>query len=109
CRGQVDLTSVAPLPYPGQKQLLSHSISCKFLTLMKSSLKNTMARAIILRSFGPAATVILWALLLLSVVLAAEDPGIYPGKLRIAKAKHLSPEQREEAGRFAASLEARNG
>jgi len=66
-----------------------------------------MARAIILRSFGPAATVILWALLLLSVVLAAEDPGIYPGKLRIAKAKNLSPEQREVEARFAVYLEAR--
>ncbi|HEY3154826.1 MAG TPA: hypothetical protein VGK65_24420 [Candidatus Binatia bacterium] len=65
-----------------------------------------MARAIILRSFGPAATVILWALLLLSVVLAAEDPGIYPGKLRIAKAKNLSPEQREVEARFAVYLEA---
>jgi hypothetical protein len=74
---------------------------------MKSSLKNSMARPIILRSLGPAATVILWALLLLSVVLAAEDPGIYPGKLRIATAKHLSPEQREVEARFAAYLEAR--
>ncbi len=73
---------------------------------MKSSLKNSMARPIILRSLGPAATVILWALLLLSVVLAAEDPGIYPGKLRIAKAKNLSPEQREVEARFAAYLEA---
>jgi hypothetical protein len=74
---------------------------------MKSSLQNTMARAIILRSFGLAATVILWALLLFSVVLAAEDPGFYPGKLRIAKAKNLSPEQREVEARFAAYLEAR--
>jgi hypothetical protein len=73
---------------------------------MKSSLKNTMARAIILRSFGPAALLILWALFLLSVVLAAEEPGIYPGKLRIAKAKNLSPEQREVEARFAAYLEA---
>jgi len=73
---------------------------------MKSSLQNTMARAIILRSFGPAATVILSALLLFSVVLAAEDPGIYPGKLRITKAKNLSPEQREVEARFAAYLEA---
>src|SRR6266542_3823165 len=74
---------------------------------MKSSLKNTMAHAIILRSFGPAATVILSALLLFSVVLAAEDAGIYPGKLRITKAKNLSPEQRDVEARFAAYLEAR--
>jgi hypothetical protein len=46
-------------------------------------------------------------LLTSSVVLAAEDPGIYPGKLRIAKAKNLSPEQREVEARFAAYLEAR--
>ena len=65
-----------------------------------------MARAIIVRSFGPAATVILSALLLFSVVLAAEGPGIYPGKLRITKAKNLSPEQREVEARFAAYLEA---
>ena len=74
---------------------------------MKDSLKNRMACAVSLRLVSSAATLAVWALLSFPVVLAAEDPGIYPGKLRIAKAKNLSPEQREVEARFAAYLEAR--
>jgi hypothetical protein len=66
-----------------------------------------MACAVSLRLVSSAATLAVWALLSFPVVLAAEDPGIYPGKLRIAKAKNLSPEQREVEARFAAYLEAR--
>jgi hypothetical protein len=74
---------------------------------MKSSLKSSMARRINVLPLRLAATLVVWALLSFSVVLAAADPGFYPGKLRIAKAKNLSPEQREVEARFAAYLEAR--
>jgi hypothetical protein len=74
---------------------------------VKSSLKNKMARRINSPSLSSAAILVVWALLSFSVVLAAEDPGFYPGKLRIAKAKNLSREQREVEARFAAYLEAR--
>jgi hypothetical protein len=53
------------------------------------------------------AVLVVWALLSFPLVLAAEDPGFYPGKLRIAKAKGLSTEQREVEARFAAYLEAK--
>jgi hypothetical protein len=74
---------------------------------MKSSLKGSMARRINEPSLRLAATLVVWGLLSFSVVLAAEDPGFYPGKLRIAKAKNLSLEQREVEARFATYLEAR--
>jgi hypothetical protein len=48
----------------------------------------------------------LWILLCLTVVLASEDAGRYPGKLGIAKARHLSPAERAVEARFAAYLEA---
>jgi hypothetical protein len=72
---------------------------------MKSSFKSSMAHKI---SMPPvvAATLVVCALLFFSLVLAAEDPGFYPGKLRIAKARNLSAEQREVEARFAAYLEA---
>jgi hypothetical protein len=60
-----------------------------------------------LPALSSAANLVVWALLSFSVVIAAEDPGTYPGKLRIAKAKTLSPEQRQVEARFAAYLEAR--
>jgi len=52
----------------------------------------------------------LWlALILLSLSLslakAAQENGFYPGKLRIAKANDLSPEEREVEARFAEYLE----
>jgi hypothetical protein len=53
-----------------------------------------------------SATLFVWVLLSFSLVLAAEEPGFYPGKLRVAKAKNLSPEQREVEARFAAYVEA---
>jgi hypothetical protein len=74
---------------------------------VKSSLKNKMARRINLPSLSSLAILVVWALLSFSVVLPAEDPGFYPGKLRIAKAQNLSREQREVEARFAAYLEAR--
>jgi len=48
----------------------------------------------------------LWILLCVTVVLAGEDAGHYPGKLGIAKARHLSPAERAVEARFAAYLEA---
>jgi hypothetical protein len=74
---------------------------------MKSSLKSSMAPRINVPPIRLAATLVVWVLLSFSLVLAAEDPGFYPGKLRIAKAKNLSTEQREIEARFAAYLEAR--
>ena len=41
-----------------------------------------------------------------TVVLAGEDAGHYPGKLGIAKARHLSAAERAVEARFAAYLEA---
>jgi hypothetical protein len=74
---------------------------------MKTSLKSSMAPRVTVPSLGLTATLVVWALLSFSVVLAVEDTGFYPGKLRIAQAKNLSPEQREVEARFAAYLEAR--
>ena len=66
-----------------------------------------MTRTIKVPSRASATTLVVWALLSFSVVPAAEDPGFYPGKLRIAKAKNLAPEERAVEARFAAYLEAR--
>jgi len=49
--------------------------------------------------------VILWVLFQWSVQVAAAELGNYPGRLGIAKAEKLSPEQREVEARFAAYLE----
>jgi hypothetical protein len=74
---------------------------------MKSSFKSRIAATINVPPLRLAVTLVVWALLSFSVVLAAEDPGFYTGKLRIAKAKNLSTEQREVEARFATYLEAR--
>ena len=44
-------------------------------------------------------------ILALSFAHAAEESGFYPGKLRIAKARNLSPEERRVEARFAEYLE----
>ena len=45
------------------------------------------------------------ALLLASFSPAIADDAVYPGKLGIAKAKNLSPREREVEAKFAAYLE----
>lgn len=57
-----------------------------------------------------SAFVLTWAFLSIflsfSVLSAAEERSLYPGKLGIVKARNLSPEERQVEARFAAYLEA---
>jgi hypothetical protein len=48
----------------------------------------------------------LWLLFCFSALVAAQDSATYPGKLAIARARHLSPQERAVEARFAAYLEA---
>jgi zeta toxin len=52
-----------------------------------------------------AAFIALLLFLSTSVIRAADEASVYPGKLRIAKAKNLSPQEREVEARFATFLE----
>jgi hypothetical protein len=54
-----------------------------------------------------AAALVLLAFLSFSAARAGEDSGFYPGKLGIAKAKNLTPQEREVEARFAKYLEER--
>jgi len=69
-------------------------------------MKNQTARLRALQLSRAVVTSGLWIVLCFAVVLGAEDAAKYPGKLGIARAKNLSPEQREVEARFAAYLEA---
>lgn len=69
-------------------------------------MKTRTAPRATLRSYRQVIASGLWVLLCLTVVLASEDAGHYPGKLGIDKARHLSPAEREVEARFAAYLEA---
>jgi Zeta toxin len=68
-------------------------------------MKTRTERGATLRLYRQVIASGLWVFLCLSVVLAGEDAGHYPGKLGIDKARHLSPAEREVEARFAAYLE----
>jgi Zeta toxin len=69
-------------------------------------MKTRTERALTLRLYLQVIASGLWILLCVPVALASEDAGRYPGKLAIAKAKHLSAEEQAVEARFAAYLEA---
>lgn len=62
-------------------------------------------RSIISSTMAQAAFIALLLFIATSVGGAAEEANVYPGKLRIAKAKNLSPQEREVEARFATYLE----
>lgn len=65
-----------------------------------------MAHKSNLRLISSAITLLFWAILSFSCVLAAQEPRVYPGKLGIAGAKNLSPQEKQVEARFVAYLEA---
>lgn len=69
-------------------------------------MKNQTARRTALRLSCALITPGLWLLFCFSALVAAQDSATYPGKLAIARARHLSPQERAVEARFAAYLEA---
>lgn len=62
-------------------------------------------RSVISWTMAQAAFIALLLFIATSVGRAADESSVYPGKLRIAKAKNLSPREREVEARFATYLE----